>query len=99
MVDYLKAIEEFEVQINTARIACTYIKRRFNNNYLAAMGTTREVLEGKVAASSKENEEVENEKKEKEAQQDEEVHSNAGPEDEAVQRIDKLGEDRIKLVE
>ena len=54
MIEHLKAIEEFEVQVNTARIACMYIKRRFNNNYLEALGTTQEVLEGKVAAPDKE---------------------------------------------
>ena len=51
MVDFLKAIEEFEVQINTARIACSYFKRRFFTNYCEAMGTTVEGLEGKVAVT------------------------------------------------
>ena len=33
IVEYMRAVEQFEEVINTARIACIFTKRRFNVNY------------------------------------------------------------------
>ena len=33
LLEYMRAIEEFEEIINTARIACIFTKRRYNVNY------------------------------------------------------------------
>ena len=34
LIEYIRAVEQFEEIINTARIACIFTKRRYNVNYV-----------------------------------------------------------------
>ena len=75
-----------------------YIRRRFNSNYLAALGTTQDVLEGKVAAPYMEKEESETPNEEKEAQQVKKVDNNDDPQEEIAKQVGAVGDKRIGIL-